>query len=51
MSDQKTITTLLNDMAADFCDNYCKYPEQYDEDHEEELYKHCETCPINILGV
>lgn len=53
MSDPKqpTITTLLNKLASDICDNYCKHQERYMEDDEAELLKHCEECPLNILGI
>lgn len=47
----KTIIGLLYSLATDICDNYCKYPERYTEDEEEQLLKHCEDCPLNMLGV
>lgn len=47
----KTITGLLNKLASDICDNYCKYHEGYTEDEEAELFKHCEECPLNMLGI
>lgn len=50
-TNEPTVADLLNRMAADFCDNYCKFPEQYGEDQEEQLYKHCENCPLNLLGI
>lgn len=55
MTEQTTIMGLLSKMAADFCDNYCKWPEQYQaEDGEEDgkLYEErCVNCPLNILGI
>jgi hypothetical protein len=29
-----TVTGLLQEIADDFCDNYCKFPEQYDDEEE-----------------
>lgn len=51
MSEKVTINGLLNKLAADICDNYCKYQERYSEDEEEQLLKHCEDCPLNVLGI
>ena len=32
------------------CDNYCKYPEIYsNEEEEDKLYEHCDKCPLNKL--
>ena len=47
MEDNKTITKILEEVAAKICDDYCKYPYQFDS--EEELYKVCETCPLERL--
>ena len=50
-----TIADMLNKMAGDICDNYCKWPEQYENEQDEEdaaLYEdHCWACPLNVLGV
>lgn len=46
-----TVADLLDYVAAKICDDYCKYPEQYGEDNEEELYKYCEKCPLSRLGI
>lgn len=46
----------LEEIKADICDNYCKYPEQYwleyedsVEAHEQMLREQCEECPLNRL--
>ena len=51
---RKTITDILDQMAADFCDNYCKWPEKYTEggvEHSGRLYEErCGECPLNWIG-
>ena len=50
--EKKTISQKLEDIANDFCDNYCKYPEKWDEEKEGcELCESeiCAECPINKL--
>ena len=47
-----TVPKLLEEVANDFCDNYCKWPEQWNEKEEGcELCESeiCATCPINKL--
>lgn len=47
-----TIPRLLEMIACEFCDKYCKYPEQWDEEKEGcELCESeaCAKCPINRL--
>ena len=38
-----TVGSLINDVIGQFCDHYCKYPEQYDneEDMLDEVCAHC----------
>ena len=43
-----TVTGLLQEIADDFCDNYCKFPNQYD-DEEELMVRHCDQCPLNKI--
>ena len=43
-----TVFGLLNRMAEEFCDHYCKWPEECKT--EGELVDHCWECPINLLG-
>lgn len=40
-----TVTGLLEEIANDFCDNYCKYPSEY-TDEDKLMKEHCERCPI-----
>ena len=50
--DMKTIPQRLEEIAAEFCDKYCKYPETWDEEKEGcELCESeaCANCPINRL--
>lgn len=47
----ETVSDILNDVCSAFCNEYCKWPGQYTEDQEEELYKHCNECPLNRIGV
>ena len=47
-----TIPKLLEEVANSFCDSYCKWPEQWNEEEEGcELCESeiCATCPINKL--
>lgn len=49
MEERKTITQQINDIAEDFCNNYCKWPDLYDEEEECcELSEsdHCQNCPL-----
>ena len=54
---EKTITQLLQEIADDFCENYCKYPdvcmsERKDPDEAEDLLysEYCnKACPFNRL--
>ena len=43
-----TVENLLTEMIARFCDEYCKYPAEY-QDNERVLENCCEHCPFNIL--
>ena len=51
---RKTITDILDQMATEFCDNYCKWPEKYTIEgieHSARLYdEHCGDCPLNWIG-
>ena len=49
---EMTIAEQLNAIADDFCRNYCKYPDTWDEEKEEcELSEseHCKNCPLGEL--
>jgi hypothetical protein len=50
--EQKTIPQLLEAIVEDMCHNYCKYPDNYDEEAEGiELSESeiCANCPLNRL--
>lgn len=45
-----TVSKILEEVIDSMCDKYCKYPEQYKDDNEDDLYaKHCDKCPLNKL--
>lgn len=47
-----TVTEQIEAIAEEFCMNYCKWPDQWDEEEEGcELSesKHCQNCPISRL--
>ena len=53
MDKPKTVLEILEDIANDMCNNYCKYPDIYDEQKEGvELCESeiCANCPLNRLG-
>lgn len=43
----KTITRMLEEVAAEICDEYCKYPNELAS--QEELEKICEKCPLEKI--
>ena len=48
----KTITKMLEEVSNDICNNYCKWPEQWDAEKEgQELCESeiCASCPLNRL--
>lgn len=52
MSEQRSVTEQIEDIAADICRNYCKYTETWDEEKEGcELSESevCTNCPLNRL--
>ena len=46
---------ILENVKAQICDHYCKYPEGYKRiedgvvDYEQMLADVCESCPMNVL--
>lgn len=47
-----TIALELEHIAAEICNSYCKYPDQWDAEKEgKELYESaiCANCPLNRL--
>lgn len=52
MSEQMSITEIIEDVKADICNNYCKYPHIFDEESEGcELCESdiCRNCPLGRL--
>lgn len=52
VEEYRTIPKMLEDVVEDMCHNYCKYPEQWDEEKEGmELADSdfCLKCPLNRL--
>jgi hypothetical protein len=56
MSDEKTVSEILEEIEREICDKYCKYPdicagERKDPDGAEELLydRYCESCPFNRI--
>ncbi len=57
---QVTVTSLLQEVADDICNHYCKYPEailteipdiEDDDIREQALWdKYCHDCPLNKLA-
>lgn len=48
----ESISLELEHIAAEICNNYCKYPERWDAEKEGmELYESaiCKNCPLNRL--
>lgn len=48
---EKTISQLLEEVANEICNNYCKYMRENcsDEEFDKILDKHCSNCPLNKL--
>ena len=51
--EEKTVPQILQGIVEDICQNYCKYPNQWDE--EKECCELCESdicsnCPLNRLA-
>ena len=53
MAEDKSIKQILEDVFEDMCNNYCKYPYEYNpEDHDGvELWDSeiCDNCPLSKL--
>lgn len=54
--DNKTISRMLEEIGEEFCDKYCKYPEEFlknyddpDEAHEVMIEDWCPNCPVQRL--
>lgn len=51
MDENKTIPQLLESIAEAMCNDYCKYPLEWDEEKDGELADSevCANCPLNRL--
>lgn len=47
-SKEKSATEIIEDVKEKFCDNYCKYPDQY-SDYDQMLDEQCSKCVLNLL--
>ena len=51
-AERKTVPQILEEIAGQLCDSYCKYPEQWDAEKEgKELIDSdiCMNCPLNLF--
>lgn len=44
--DNKTIVEQIEDICAEMCDKYCKFPEMEYESEDELYERHCNDCPL-----
>lgn len=52
MDERKTICDMFEDIKEEMCDKYCKFPEKFDCDDEEQyeaFNEICANCPLNRL--
>jgi hypothetical protein len=53
--ESKTVVGLLNKVAAEICNDYCRWPWVYRDGNEEDegkMYEEkCSKCPLSILGL
>lgn len=45
--EEKTVIGIIEEVMEEICSNYCKYPDQLDE---EALNDKCDECPFERLG-
>ena len=53
MDEQKSIAQMMQEIANEMCDKYCKYPDTWDEDKEGVPLcdsEHCRNCPLGRLA-
>ena len=46
---EKTATQIIEEVKAEICDKYCKYPESKDKDQDEIIDKICVNCPLGRI--
>ena len=45
-----TVTGILEEIADEFCNNYCKWQQVYCRDEDEDsLEEQCVKCPLNRI--
>ena len=51
MEDKQTIPQILESVAEEICQKYCKWPDQWDEEEKGELSESdiCANCALNRL--
>lgn len=46
----ESITDRLDETSSEFCNNYCKWPDKYDADSEDDmLEERCESCILDLI--
>ena len=45
---KQKVADILDEVCADICDYYCKWPEKY-ADYDDMLEEQCEKCPLGRL--
>lgn len=52
MDKQITVSQILEEIAAKICDEYCKYPDQWNEEKNGPLCESdvCVNCPLSLMG-
>ncbi len=48
----ETISEIIEDVKIEICDHYCKYPDIWDEEKEEQTLEDakCRLCPLGRLS-
>jgi hypothetical protein len=50
----QTVVQIMDEVAQEICDEYCKYPAEWDPDEHDgmELFESeiCQNCPLMRLG-
>lgn len=44
-----TVTDILEQVKADMCDEYCKWPKMLEDEPEDALLDICDRCPLGRL--
>lgn len=48
---EKSISEIIEEVKADICDHYCKWPDTWDEEEQGETLEDgkCVSCPLSKL--